>query len=421
MRFKKVIGLALMIVLAVGILVPTLAAGNPRTLRIITNTNGETERRAYGAVIEAFLAENPDVQVEYEAFAPSAYYQIMQTRVASDEVDLFVLTDPMQASATYWRPMIAADKLLDITEQPFLDIYAPDLLKGYASVDNRVYGIPVTGSVFVGFYNKDLFNELGIAGPPSTWNELMEINETLKTAGYTAIALGNKDLWPAILGGSLIASNVLRDSPGFFDRLWNDEARLDGPEYTKTMEMWADLIPYYTPGAQGIPYEASIQEFANGRAGMFIDGDWNIGAINAANPQFEVGVFALPVNEDPDAKAAIVMKSAVMVGLNTQNKDLAIRFLEFFSQPAMHSKFSSVAQTIPVVAGAGEHTGLVADIVELLDEHPLLAEERVYYMPGADVAFLDAFLKMYLEGSTPQEVAEWMQDRLERSKPRWER
>ncbi len=48
-----------------------------------------------------------------------------------------------------------------------------------AKVSGRLYGIPTAVRTLALFYNKDLFRQAGIAGPPKTWSEFLEAAKRL--------------------------------------------------------------------------------------------------------------------------------------------------------------------------------------------------------------------------------------------------
>ena len=58
----------------------------------------------------------------------------------------------------------------------------------YADSDGKMIGMPFNSSTPLLYYNKDIFAEAGIDGPPETWEEFEEIAAKLKAAGHIALA-----------------------------------------------------------------------------------------------------------------------------------------------------------------------------------------------------------------------------------------
>jgi raffinose/stachyose/melibiose transport system substrate-binding protein len=48
------------------------------------------------------------------------------------------------------------------------------------------------------FYNKAIFDAAGITEFPTTWDQLISVQQDLKAKGYTPIVLGNKEKWTPI-------------------------------------------------------------------------------------------------------------------------------------------------------------------------------------------------------------------------------
>ena len=66
----------------------------------------------------------------------------------------------------------------------------------YTTDDGMVYGIPFRLDCKLFFYNTQIFEENGLTAP-TTWDELIQVCETLKAAGITPIAYGNLEPWSA--------------------------------------------------------------------------------------------------------------------------------------------------------------------------------------------------------------------------------
>lgn len=88
-------------------------------------------------------------------------------------------------------PMPESEKNINFFKENFVDVAVQDFIK-----DNQIYAQPLHMDTLALFYNKDLFNQAGIATPPSTWNEL---NQNIKkltkidsdgNISQSAVALG---------------------------------------------------------------------------------------------------------------------------------------------------------------------------------------------------------------------------------------
>src|SRR4029079_16273547 len=93
----------------------------------------------------------------------------------------------------------------DLT-QPLTDLYAaeglndkfPQGIVDLVSLDGVPYSVPLgVHRNGVLWYNKDVFEKNGVTAP-TTWEEFFAVADTLKAAGITPLALGDKDGWTAL-------------------------------------------------------------------------------------------------------------------------------------------------------------------------------------------------------------------------------
>lgn len=94
---------------------------------------------------------------------------------------------------------VQAEQVVDLTERMNQDNYKDSFVDAsFSSVtfDDKIYGVPVENTaVALVFYNKAIFEEYGLE-PPQTYEELLNVVDTLTAAGIAPFALANKTKWP---------------------------------------------------------------------------------------------------------------------------------------------------------------------------------------------------------------------------------
>ena len=169
--------------------------------------------------------------------------------------------------------------------------YFPSVLNT-AAFNGKLYGIPVNGTQPVLlYYNKDLFAKVG-AQPPRTWNDLLALVGTFKSAGIKPITLGGGDQWPELMyleyladriGGPSVFSNIAAGKPG----AWSD------PAIIRAAAMIQQLVKAdaFETGYDFVSYDAgeSSALLYTGRSAMQLMGSWDFASIAAANPAFIAG------------------------------------------------------------------------------------------------------------------------------------
>ncbi|MGG3282618.1 ABC transporter substrate-binding protein [Paenibacillus solani] len=143
------------------------------------------------------------------------------------------------------------------------------------TVDGKIYGIPDNGYIEGFFYNKKIFNELGLT-PPTTWDQFLAMCETLKSAGYTPLALGAAEAWSI----NMIPTNFAATLGGvdMFRNLRTGETKWTDPEMAQAFEKVKELMEkgYYTENTLGYKHSEAQAQFSSGKAAIIFDGTWGL-------------------------------------------------------------------------------------------------------------------------------------------------
>src|SRR5690606_16908304 len=140
-----------------------------------------------------------------------------------------------------WLPALVKDGLVAPAPQAVADDVKanwPAGIAAAASVGGRVYGIPNEINVYALNYNKKLFEEAGIAGPPKTWDELEADAAKLTDTASGRQGFGMINSWAAGVVhpfASLLVSNggqLIEDG----------KPKLDSPQALETFELYESLI-----------------------------------------------------------------------------------------------------------------------------------------------------------------------------------
>lgn len=215
------------------------------------------------------------------------------------------------------------------------------LMDQYGVCAGRTSALPYSVMAASVIYNQEIFDRLGLS-VPTTWDELVQTAETLEANDIAPFYGTFKDDWTVgqgwydyAVGGSL---NVI----DFFDALAAEGDRV-GPDSTvsfqkdfgQAMDRMTQLATDYTnPDADSRAYGDGNLAFAQGKAGMYLQGPWALGEIAKTAPDLPVGTFPLPMTDDPDDLAVRVnMDLAAIIPEGSRHQDAARDFLEYLYQP----------------------------------------------------------------------------------------
>src|SRR3712207_4768077 len=161
---------------------------------------------------------------------------VLQTQLRAEEgPDVF----NWGSGPSFGGALAEAGLLYDLTdayEEHDWQVY--DFAKERVTVDGKVYGIPGEMETIGIFYNADLFAEQGIE-PPQNLDDLVQASETLREAGITPMAVGDKEGWE---GGHLLsmALSSMVGSEGM-EALLAGEQSWESPEVVRSEEHTSEL------------------------------------------------------------------------------------------------------------------------------------------------------------------------------------
>jgi raffinose/stachyose/melibiose transport system substrate-binding protein len=247
-------------------------------------------------VVKRAEAEVPGLQFELDGVEDSVnrFTKLPAEMAAGNPPKIFDLFGGNADALKYAK----AGRLLDLTpiieelgiKDKFLNVF------GQFTLDGKIYGLPIGGSVEGVFYNTELFEKNGL-NPPTTWNDLIKAADTLKAKGIAPFAMGSQAAW---VPNMIVNTMIGRFANGFPNGIVTGEVKWDQPEVIAAFSLYEDWEKkkYFTKGELGKSYDDMLNDFAAGKAGMMFDGSWRGSAFKegavAASLKGKVGFVALP-------------------------------------------------------------------------------------------------------------------------------
>lgn len=241
--------------------------------------------------------------------------------------------------------------LSDLSDMPEADRIREDvqeLVNQYPTYPGRTSVLPYSVAAASVIYNVQMFEENGV-DIPTTWDELIEVCETLQAAGITPIYSTFKEPWSVgqglfdyIVGGSI-------DVADFYKQM-NELGTSVGPNapvsFQKTLdesvEKMVQLAEYSNDDAASRSYGDGNVAFAKGEAAMYMQGPWALGEIAKTNPDLELGTFPLPATNDPDdLKVRVNLDLALWIPEVSDNKDGARQFVSYLMQQDIMDEYNA--------------------------------------------------------------------------------
>ena len=297
-------------------------------------------REFYDGVVEAFIAENPNVEVEIielSATASSGASDFVRNRIAAGDVPdvMSNLGDEVSfADAGHLWAMPTDDPDL----APIRDLMS-------VAYNGNVYKLPQSVQPqSILYYNKSLWAASGLteADIPTTMDELDAVCAQIKDAGYTPIITGGE--WvPLVFWEYFIGPEVTKNHPNFWTEIYAGDLKWTDPEILELVEILDSFVKkgYFNEGALSIGYAQLEQEFLSGNAVMYPMGSWFTAAEANAEKDFEVGAFAVPtLDGEINLLRSGGYGSSAAVSAASENPEMAFELVKFLVlDPVFGAKF----------------------------------------------------------------------------------
>jgi raffinose/stachyose/melibiose transport system substrate-binding protein len=321
---------------------------------------------AIDKIHKAFEKEYPDVIMSRSVFGGGfPIRNAVELALTSGEAPDVFYSWPSGAGLTVYAH---AGYLQDLT--PYADKYGWwDKIPEWALMRNtfkgKLYAYPWEKDLEFVYYNKEIFEELGIS-EPKTYDQFIEICEKAKRAGYIPISFGNLALWPAVnnftdlatlIGGRQLVVDVLQNK-----EKWNNPELV---ECLEIMKEWGDK-GYFTPGFNGVDYNDALMDLYAGKAAMCWTVTWVIHGV-IANMEDNVGIFYFPQIKDDKPLASHTSEgSAYYIWSGSKIPDVAAEYINFITQDRFLKTWIEDGFTIPI---RKEHVDYYS-----YDIHPVVQE-----------------------------------------------
>ncbi|MBL8129343.1 MAG: extracellular solute-binding protein [Chloroflexia bacterium] len=286
--------------------------------------------------------------------------------------------------------------------------------------DGKLYSIPTELETLVLYYNKTLFEEHGWE-PPKTLDELMTLAATVQEAGIIPFSHANAEWRPA---NEWFVGEMLNHSAGgpqkVYDALvgnveWTDPDFVAAIDALNQMQQngWfmGGLDRYYTTT---FPEAGAI--LGAGEAAMNIEGTWFLADEAAyfgeeAGNSNEIGWVPVP-SVSGDAIFDLGIGNTYSINNNSQHKDEAAKFIDFWFSPENQAKLLVECGTVPAAVDltGQDLTGVNPNLAEILAAmNKAFAEGNygyttwTFWPPASETYLIEEIERVWAGEITPEE------------------
>ncbi|MDF1605415.1 sugar ABC transporter substrate-binding protein [Nocardioides sp. YIM 152315] len=274
-----------------------------------------------------FHQEHPNITIKFENVPAEQAAQVLTTRIAGNNApDVAYVNASDTADYASRGAAVDLQNYIDRSEVVKADDYV-DAFKTFVTYDDKMWGLPMGGETTGLFYRTDMFEEAGLDGPPTTWDEFEEdaaalTDEDAGTYGYAVFAPESAYYWYPWLyqaGGDLLSEDA--------------EILFTSDEAKEAADYYIGLTQYAPPDyLNSNSWDARVA-FAEGQVGMYMAGAWFAGTLAEEFPGIDGKWATAPLPDGSAGCKTTIAGDALVMMDQTDHPDAAWLWMEFLSRP----------------------------------------------------------------------------------------
>ncbi|MGD7045758.1 ABC transporter substrate-binding protein [Jeotgalibacillus proteolyticus] len=340
--------------------------------------SNKTENIAtYEKLIEKFEEEHEGIRINL--YAPPDAETLLRTRLVKDDMPDIVTI----AGSALYGELTDAGMLVDYDDSPMLENIQPaylDMLKELEGKEAEgLHGVPFAANANTVIYNKEKLDELGLE-VPTTWDEFITALQTAEDAGEIPIYYTLQDAWTAMPAWNSIAGVLQPDQ--FAERKTNGEVSFE-ETHVEMAEKMKELLEYGHERMYGIGYNDGNREFAQGNGVFYFQGNWAVPEILTTNPDADLGVFAMPVSNNPEENKLVSGVDVLFATMKeTEHPEEAEEFISFMLEEAQSEQYMSEQAAFSVLEGVLSDDPYMEGIRPKFENGEITSFPDHFYPPG---------------------------------------
>lgn len=368
-------------------------------------------------IIKAYEDANPDVDIQTEILANEQYKEKIKVLTASNELPDIGIT----WAAGYMQPFVEGNMFAPLDDIVKADQFVAGTLDAF-SVDEKPYALPLELNIAPIYYNKEIFEKNGL-DVPTTYDEFLNVVETLAKNDVIPITLGNKDRWTGSMWYMYLADRI--GGTDTLNNAINRTGSFEDPALVKAAEEIKKLVDMgaFVKGTNGLSNDEAKGYFMNEQAAMYLMGTWELPNYTTSPdvPQEfkdKIGYFKFPTYEGGKGNIDSFVGGpgvGLFVSEQSKVKDEAKEFVAYLVEEwGKHSVVDAgVIPATKVDTSSGDLAQMYIDILnDLGNASNLTLYADVQMSAGVADVHLNQIQALFGGQTTPEEFAKIQEEAL---------
>lgn len=297
--------------------------------------------------VDQFNESQDKIEVVLEGWGSDFDTKMTASMGAGDAPDVMYMWD----YPTYSESLEPLDEYIEAEGEDYKNNFF-EALWPYNSMNDQIYGVPVSVVTSCLYYNKDLFDQAGVEYPTDdwTWEDVAEASKQIQSKlddvnGFT-LPIGTL---PYTLEMYLWSNGT-----AFVD----EDGKLDGNiNSDKSIEVFQTFQDMEKDGVLYASEESGQTEMLGGKTAMYVDGTWPIKQFDEEGLNY--GIAQIPKFEGTEHSISVINTSGIAISKDSKHKEEAWEFLKYWTGEEMNKH--RIETELPALKSVVESEGLRED------------------------------------------------------------
>ncbi|WP_105617655.1 ABC transporter substrate-binding protein [Vallitalea okinawensis] len=314
-------------------------------LKIYTQYSDDDTKVPYDYAVAELAKEYPHVKLELDVQAQDDGQKLQTYAATGNLPDIFGASLSQINAFKENNNILVLDDYLESTG--FINHIDEANYNLLYNVDGHAYTFPVAGNELVlWYYNKAIFEEYGVK-VPETYDELLEAVKVFNENDIIPLSIFAKEKWIDV---ALYDTLVTSMEPEGITRLDQGKGSVTEEAYVEAAKKLQELVSagLLAKGATNMNYDQARSLFYEGKAAMFLNGQWEIeDSTNALGD--DVDWMWYPVSSSVShAMSGGGSANGFAVSPYSEHQDLAVEVASFMALKYAEAKF--IHRSNPILA-----------------------------------------------------------------------
>ncbi|WP_108503018.1 ABC transporter substrate-binding protein [Paracoccus indicus] len=328
-------------------LLATTAPAFAQTRELVMNTDASdpAPKAAFEQLIADFEAEYPDIKVKVNTFDHEGYKTAIRNFLTADAPDL-----ANWYAGNRMAPFVEANQFLDVS-----DVWAENGLNeslhsaaSAMTIDGKQWGIPYTYYQWGIYYNKDVYEQVGVE-PTDNWEEFLANCAKFQEAGIDCVTTGSKALWP--IAGIFDYLSLRTNGYDWHMQLTRGEIPWTDDKVKAVFAEWEKLLPYTSKNHAAIDWQDAVSNVVQGKAANYVMGNFAAATFKDGGMTNDtLGFMQFPTINPDIPRAEEAPTDTIHIPAGAKNPEDAKLFLAYLARADVQTKMNETLGQLPINA-----------------------------------------------------------------------